>query len=275
MTIVNVHPEGENDPALIEALKNAASPDEMVGIRNRWLIAHGATTPDNSGKLNLDNFQDPAAAAGSVSRTVTIAGRSQVFTAGTILDLERAIGVALQAAIADGRSTQPRGTDGKFVSRREMNPAEKVELDLRFRRGEINAADYLKQSGELETAFSTFAKDKLGVDLDQLATDQQTSDTWRTVTEQWLRSPEGSTWEGGDENLRRIMLMIEANGLEYSPSVQTLNSVVNFMRQNHLLVPYEGATQNAINKAQSVEEINSAARASLGMPPRNSNLWGR
>ena len=59
MAIVNVTPEGSNDPEYLEALSKATTPAEMVEARNAWLIAHGATTPDRSGKLDLENFQDP------------------------------------------------------------------------------------------------------------------------------------------------------------------------------------------------------------------------
>ena len=129
-----------------------------------------------------------------------------------------------------------------------------------------------------KAAFDIFAKEKLGVDPEELLTNQQTEAAWRAVTEQWLRSPEGAIWEGGgdgNENLRRITEIIVANGLENSPSIETLNRVVNFMRQNKLIVPREGTTEHAINSANSAEEISAASRASLGLPPRNSNLWGR
>jgi hypothetical protein len=271
MAIVNARPAGENDPEYLAALDKANSPAEMFELERNWYLAHGATMPDRSGKLDLSNFQDPgAAAAGTVSRTVKIAGVDVTFSDSSVPALEAQISAALQTAAANGGGAQPRGTDGKFTSRREMSLVEKAELDLRFRRGEVNAADYLKQSGELERAFDTFAKEKLGVD----STTQQMTDAWKTVTEQWLRI-QGEKWEGGEENLRRIREVLDANGLWESPSVQTLTEVVNFMRAHKLIVPRESATQEAINEAKSVEEISSASRASLGLPPRNSNLWGR
>jgi hypothetical protein len=271
---------GENSPELIEALKNAASVAEMTEIRRQFLVERCGAERDRFSPtvLTFDNFKSPDAAAsgGTFTRTIKIHGVDKVLMADSELALERMVGAAYQAAAAAADGTQPRGSDGKFVSRREMNLAEKTELDLRFRRGEVNAADYLKQSGELETAFSTFVKDKLGIDSEELARNQQTQDAWKTVTEKWLNNhPE---WEGGgdgNENLRRITEIIIANGLENSPSVQTLNEVVNFARQNHLLVPPAGTTETAIAKSNSVEEISAASRAALGLPPRNSNLWGR
>ena len=276
----NISPNpGELSPELVEALKAANSTSEMQEIQRQWLVEHGAErdrfSPD---KLIFDKFKAPDAAAGTFTRTIKIHGVDKTIVSDSELGLERAVGKAFQEATAADGGTQPRGADGKFTSRREMDVVEKTELDLRFRRGEFSAPEYLKQSGELEAAFDLYAKAKLGVDPEELLTNQQTQAAWRAVTEQWLRSPEGEKWEGGgdgDENLRRIILLIEANGLENSPSVETLNRVVNFARQNHLLVPRAGTTQNAIEQAYSAEEINAAARASLGMRPRNSNLWGR
>jgi hypothetical protein len=274
----NVSPSayGENDPILRERLSKCQSLPEITEVMRQRALELGATRDSIAPEiLHFESMQRPdAAAAGTVSRVVTIRGVGTEFSASNLLDLEKEIGAALQAAAVADAGTQPRGANGQFTSRREMNPAEKVELDLRFRRGELSAPEYLKQSGELENAFNTFAKEKLGVDPDELAANQQMSAAWAAVTEQWLASPEGKTWEGGAENLRRITEILHANGLEDSPSVQTLSQVVAFMRQNRLIVPYEGATKKAISEASSVEEINAAARASLGMPPRNSNLWG-
>jgi hypothetical protein len=282
----NISPSpGEMSPELIEALKNANSVSEMQEIQRAWLVEHGAErdrfSPD---KLVFDNFRSPAGAASgqSFTRTIQINGVEKVLVADSELALERMIGAAYQAAAAAGggsdanAGTQPRGADGKFTSRREMNPAEKVELDLRFRRGELSAPEYLRQSGELEQAFDTYAKTKLGVDPEELATNRQMSEAWQAVTERWLNGPEGKNWPGGTENLRRVKELMEANGLfDVPPSGQILTDVANFMRKNNLLIPYEGETTKAISEANSAEEINAAARASLGMRPRNSNLWGR
>jgi hypothetical protein len=280
----NVSPSayGENDPVLKERLAKCQSLPEITETMRQRALELGAERDSiNPEILHFEGMQTPAddSAAGTVSRTVKIAGVDVTFSDSSVPALENQISAALETAAANGGGgTQPRGADGKFTSRRELSVAEKTELDLRFRRNEISAPEYLKQSGALEDAFATFAKEKLGVDPDALRTNQQTQDAWAEVTQKWLNSPEGATWEGGgdeNENLRRVTEIIIANGLENSPSVQTLNQVVTFMRQNHLLVPRAGTTQNAIEQANSVEEISAASRASLGMPPRNSNLWGR
>jgi hypothetical protein len=278
MAIVNARPAGENDSEYQEALAKATSTAEMFEIERNYYLAHGATMPDRSGKLDLSNFQDPSAAAsGTISRTIKIAGVDVTFSDSNLPALEAQISAALQTAAANGGGTQPRGADGKFTSRREMSLAEKTELDLKFRRGEISTPDFLKQSGALDEAFATMAKAKLGVDVEELEKNRQTQNVWAEATQKWLNSPEGEKWDGGDgdENLRRVREIIIANGLENSPSVQTLSQVVKFARENHLLVPPAGTTEKAITDARSPEEISSAARASLGLPPRNSNLWGR
>ena len=277
----NVSPSayGENDPVLKERLSKCQSLPEITEVMRQRALELGAQRDSiNPDVFHFENMQRPDdASGGTISRVVKIKGVDTSFSAPDILSLEREIGAALQAAVADSEP-QPRGTDGRFTSRRELGIAEKTELDLRFRRGEVNAAEYLQQSGVLEKEFDAYARQKLGVNPEELAMNQQTQAAWQAVTEQWLKTPEGEKWEGGgdgDENLRRIILLIEANGLENSPSVETLSQVVNFARQNHLLVPRAGTTEHAIISANSAEEISAAARASLGLRPRNSNLWGR
>lgn len=272
---------GENDPILKERIARCQSkPEIFEAIKQRALELGAQRDSINPDVFHFENMQRPDAAitSGTVSRTEKILGVDVSFTAPSLLELEREIGAAQAAADSRGTQPQPRGDDGRFTSRRELDIAERTELDLRFRRGELSAPEYLQQSGVLEKEFDAYARQKLGVNPDELAANQQTQDAWAEVTKQWLKTPEGSKWEGGgdgNENLRRITEIIITNGLENSPSIQTLNTVVNFMRQNHLLVPPAGTTETAIAEARSAEEISAAARASLGMRPRNSNLWGR
>ena len=143
---------GENDPVLKERLDKCQSLPEITEVMRQRALELGAKRDSiNPDIFHYEHMQRPDdAAGGTVSRTVKIRGVDQQFSASSLLELEKEIGAALQAAAADG-GTQPRGSDGKFTSRREMDLVEKTELDLRFRRGEISAPEYLKQSGEFES----------------------------------------------------------------------------------------------------------------------------
>lgn len=266
---------GETSPELVEALKQANSIEHMKEVNRQWYVEHGGERDRfNPDKILLDNFKAPDESTGTVSRVVPIGGVKRLFTASSILELERSIGEALQAVDAAANAgTQPRGEDGKFVSRREMNAAEKVELDLRFRRGEISAPEYLKQSGELEQAVETFAKEKMGFDPEA-----NFHKTWAAATEEFLKSPAGSDWPGGDANKEIVGRLLAENNLTDQPSAETLARVYEHMKEHRLVQPNPELVKREKDRfdgAASYEEINSLARAAIGMVPRNSNLWGR
>jgi hypothetical protein len=274
MSLISPNP-GEMSPELVEALKNANSVAEMQEINRAWLVSQGAErdkfSPD---KLIFDNFKAPGAAAnGTFSREIVIRGVSKVVVSDSELGLERAVGKALQEAVAADAGTQPRGTDGKFTSRRELGVAEKTELDLRFRRGELSAPEYLKASGELEAAFDTYAKEKLGLDPET-----SMHKNWASATDAFLQSEAGKDWPGGTANQEIAARLLAENNLTDQPSAETLARVYEHMKEHNLVQPNPELVkreEDRFKSATSVEEINSLARAALGMPPRNSNLWGR
>jgi hypothetical protein len=55
----------------------------------------------------------------------------------------------LLSTVTQQTEQQPRGTDGRFT--RADDPIAKVELDLKFKRGEISTAEYLEQSGAIDS----------------------------------------------------------------------------------------------------------------------------
>jgi hypothetical protein len=272
----NISPNvGENSPELTEKLKAANTPAEMSEILRQWYVDRGAErdrfSPD---KILFDNFNAPdAAVSGPFSREIMIHGVAKVVVSDSELGLERAVGKAYQEAAAADAGTQPRGADGKFTSRRELGVAEKTELDLRFRRGELTAPEYLKASGELEAAFDTYAKEKLGLDPETTM-----HKNWASATEAFLNSPDGADWPGGTANQEIAARLLAENNLTDQPSAETFARVYAHMKEHNLVQPNPELVkreEDRFKSATSAEEINSLARAALGMPPRNSNLWGK
>ena len=121
------------------------------------------------------------------------------FPRSSLLELEKEIGAALQA-VANERGTQPRdAATGQFVSKAEPNPAEMYELEMKMKRGEITVQQYLNQSGELARAFDTLARERLGVDPNEVkAANFQKS--WASAAEEFLDSEAGKDWPGGEAN---------------------------------------------------------------------------
>jgi hypothetical protein len=281
MTIVNARPAGENDPEYLEELSKANSPAEMFAAERNYFLRHGATMPDNSGKLDLSNFQDPAAAAPTVSRIVKIRGVNRLFAAGDILTLEKEIGAALQAAAADdstsNRGAQPRDSaTGQFVSRPEPNPAEMYELEMKMKRGEITIQQYLNQSGELARAFDELSRERLGIDPNAVkAANFQKS--WASAATEFLDSEAGADWPGGDANKEILGLKLAELGLmDAEDKVGALTTAYEHLKAYGGLQPNPELVKREkerFESATSAEEINAIARASIGMAPRQ--LWGR
>jgi hypothetical protein len=283
MTIVNVNPEGATNPEYLEALASAITPAEMVQARNEYLIRHGATTPDRSGKLDLTNFRDPDAAAsattGTVSRTVKIYGRDQSFSGSTVLEVEKQIGAALQAASAANfeRGTQPRDPiTGQFISNPEPNPAEQYELEMKMKRGEITVQQYLNQSGELARAFDRLSRERLGLDPNEVRS-ANFQKSWASAATEFLDSEAGSDWPGGDANKEILGLKLTELGLtDAEDKVAALATAYAHLKAEGKLQPNPELVKREkerFESARSAEEINAIARASIGMAPRQ--LWGR
>jgi hypothetical protein len=276
MTIVNARPLGENDPEYLAALAKAADPREMVALQNQLIIAHGGAVLDNSGKLNLENFRDPAAASGRVSRVVKIRGVDQTFSASSLLELEKEIGAALQAAATVvERGTQPRDpTSGQFVSK-DLNAVEAYELEMKMKRGEITVAQFLAQSGELARHFDQLAKDRLNLDPEAVRS-ANFQKSWASAAEEFLNSEAGKDWPGGEANKEILGQILHENGLDNQPSAETLARAYQHAKEHGLLVANPELVKREkerFESATSAEEINALARASLGMAPRQ--LWGR
>jgi hypothetical protein len=283
MTIVNVHPLGENDPEYLEALSKA-TPAEMIALHNQLIIAHGGAVVDNSGKIDLSNFQDPDAAAAAstrtsrVSRTVKIYGVDQTFSAPTALEVEKQIGAAYRAASAANfeRGAQPRDpVTGQFASK-ELNAAEMYELEMKMKRGEISVPQFLAQSGELARHFDQLAKDRLGLDPNAVK-EARFQQSWASASEEFLQSEAGSSWPGGDANREILGLKLAELGLtDAEDKVGALATAYAHLKAegklqaNPELVKRE---RERFESATSHEELNALARRSLGMAPRQ--LWGR
>jgi hypothetical protein len=84
------------------------------------------------------------------TRTETIGGKPITFEATSELELERAVQGALKAA-AELQQPAPVEIDYHKVGRdAAVRAAERADLDLKFKRGEISTPEYLEQSGAVK-----------------------------------------------------------------------------------------------------------------------------
>ena len=97
-------------------------------------------------------------------------------------------------------------------NRASVEAAEKAELELKFKRGEVSSDEYLAQSGAVKNYLEA-----QGVPLDELR-DRLQEDrhreyegSWATATTEFLQS--GNDWPGGERNKQILGMKIQELGL--------------------------------------------------------------
>jgi hypothetical protein len=173
----------------------------------------------------------------------------------------------MQPAVTVEPEAQPRNERGQFVSADDI--AAKVELELRFKRGDIDAATYLAESGAIDQYLAS-----QGITLQDLKqnADKNYEANWEASTTTFLsRHPE---WVGGQENLQRMGETLSSLGLTDSPSVESLEAAYAELRSQNRIAenPEVRAARDQderIANARTPEEL----RAALGRG--SASLFGR
>jgi hypothetical protein len=218
---------------------------------------------------------EPGTAPRAFAKTVIVNGVKHIIEGSTEAELlaneTQFYRTQLQPASTE---TQRDSATGRFVAKEDADKAtqeelvRKSDLELKFKRGEISAADYLDQSGAIETFLATN-----GIDLEALKTTseekagQRLATTWESATAEFLKT---SDWPGGDGALAEIGRTIQSLGLEGSPSVESLQAAYADMKRRNA-VPKNSETElhNRIASAKSPDEL----RQILGRG--SSSLFGR
>jgi uncharacterized protein with FMN-binding domain len=255
-------------PELIEALKSAQTHEEMKAILAREAVAQRVVTPDAYDPSVLIPTA-PGTAPRAYGKTITINGQKHIIEAATeaeLLEKENAVMreiFAVQPAATQTDDAQPRDAQGRYTSVAD-DPAAKVELELRFKRGDITAVEYLRESGEIEN----YLRDT-GVPIEELreaVVEKQSAkftQSWADATQEFLNSPAGNTWPGGVENMRILGRLLERNNLTDQPSVETIAAAYECMKENNMLVENpEIAMRQKISEARTDEEVREAVRGS-------------
>jgi hypothetical protein len=218
---------------------------------------------------DAENAKNSSADEPLLQRTEIIGGREFLFEATTEAELDRVILNAYKVAYATQENNAPEVQVDPVAARQAAekaaadDAAAKVELELRFKRGEISTADYIEQSGALKDYLA-----KQGVPLDELrATVEQGRDnktvlSWQQATEQFLNGPAGSDWPGGNQNLKIIGLKIAEMGLvDAEDKVGALAAAYNAMKQEKLVFKNEEIPVAAVTPAAAATTAAAATPA--------------
>ncbi len=254
------------DAQAIEELKNPeVTVDEIKEIMHRAGIRQNLIKPDWDESLFIEIEQPAPSEAERYSKTVEIAGKPMVFEGASELEVERAVSQALQIAsvLQEPVKEQPRDeATGRFVS--EADAFKKSELELKWRRGEIDSATYLRESGAVDEYLAS-----RGIPVEELqqVAGKNSERQWETSTQEFLqRNPD---WVGGQENMKRIGETIIALGLQDSPSVASLEAAYAELRRtkqytSNAELQAEREAQNKIRSATDYESIRAAAHSLFG-----------
>jgi hypothetical protein len=263
MSVISESKLGEKfSPAFQAKLDACTNPEQIKELMHQEELSRGLIKLDwdESFRIPVETPQPTG-----LARSVTIAGKSFVIEGKTELELEQNQTALYRRVFAEpaAGTEQPRDpASGQFratadqerAAAASVDAAAKVELDLKFKRGEISAAEYIEQSGAVK---DYLAKEGVSIDALKTAVDQtQTASyeqSWAQATEQFLAS---SDWPGGTENQKRLGETLIAMGATKEPSVKTLRRAYDHLKKNNLLVENAELTrEKRLAEAKTPAEI--------------------
>jgi hypothetical protein len=256
-----------------DAINRATSQAEVQQILRQAAMDQNLVHPDYYDP-NVLLPTDRAAEPTKSSRSITVEGKTISFEGDSEADIERIISVYLREQLRPAETpevqvgTPPRDERGRFVNEDDL--VAKVELDLRFKRGELSTADYLEQSGAVKDYL-----EKQGIPIEELKSsieqkrNENVEHSWKSVTQEFLNSPAGSDWPGGPENLKAIGEVLTAMHVEDSPSVENLEAAYKYLKDHDQIAENPELIQaKKISEAKSFSEVQDA----LGS---HGSLFGR
>ncbi len=270
-------------PALEKEISEAL-PDQIKLIMARAAIEQQLVTPDQYNPSLLHPTELADHAPRKFAKHVTLNGTKYLLEGGSPEELANAETSLYQQVLeqsAEPPAGQHRDAQGRFVSddtgetpqekaAREQEAANRAELELAWKRGDITAEAYLEKSGAITAYLQNH-----GMNPEALTavSDLVYQNTWQAATEQFLNSPEGESWPGGDENKNILAAILEENGMT-EPSAENLVAAFRYAQEQGLLVENPETTQfQQIGEATSVADI----RAALGRPAssESSGIFNR
>lgn len=270
----------KSTPELEEALRTASF-EEIKSIMSRAAVEQGLVTPDKyDPNILLPTEQAPQ--PHRFAKSVTVNSVKKTFEGNSELEVMQAETEFYRQQMQQPTTTKTepaRDERGRFTSpadqgRTDENVFAKAELELRFKRGEISTSDYLEQSGAMEQYLA-----KQGIPLEELRASVQekqgerTVQSWQDATNEFLNSPEGRTWPGGQENLKKVGELIQQmSAADAEDKVAALTAAYRYMKENDLVAANpELEAERRIREARTPEEVRAAVSSLSG----SSSLFSR
>jgi hypothetical protein len=251
------------DAALEEKLKGASFEEIKAHLANA-AVEQRLVVPDAYDASILLPVEQGTAPQ-KFAKAVIVNGVKHIIEGNSELELEKAESAFYRKQFEQPpvtHSEQPCSDHGRSVS--DEDAAAQADLRLRIMRGETTVdqavGEYLQAKGiPLEDLKASVAEKQ----------NQRLAQSWEQSVEEFLKSPAGQDWPGGQENLKRIGQVLESNNLtDAEDKVAALAQAYEYLKSTNRLVANEEVEMHTrIANAKTPEEI----RAALGRG--SSTLW--
>jgi len=271
---------------LAKAVQAALNPEDLraavIAEAEKQSTAAVTAAAEAAAKAALDKAAADAAvaaaktaeAAKGFTRTENIGGREFTFEAPTEVELERMINNALKVAYAlrpteEVHEVVPDAAAEAAAAAAAIKAAEaeavaKIELEQKFKRGEISPLEYIKQSGALkdylaENGVSIDAL-KSAVDTNERAQDIQ---SWEEAGRLFITTPAGHDWPGGDQNIAVIGDIIASRPelLDATDKLAAMATAYEIMKSRGTIFPYVDPAATTVAAVPTEAEKAAAAKA--------------
>ena len=218
------------------------------------------------------------------TRTETIGGREFTFEADTAAELDQMVLNAYRVASAVSEP-EPKVTEAPVIDP-AVETMRRVELEMKFKRGEISPAEYIEQSGAVAEYLAS-----QGVPVEALKKTVETQElhaveqSWGDAVDVFLKSSAGADWPGGDKNRELIGLKLQQlNLIDATDKVAALAQAYTSMKQTGMVFDGSAPTQEQQSTQQSrprTEPTSVRAQAQSTQHTQHqtrqsnsSSLWG-
>ena len=260
--------------SLEEEIAAATNQSEILSIMHRHELLQGLCVPDIYDP-NVRLEVEPVAQS-AFSKTLVVNGVSHTVSGSTETELLQAESALFQSLFEQTAANNPpadshgRDARGRFVAEElsdEAHQAELIrrsELDLKFKRGELDTAAYLAETGAVD---AYLASKGISIDALQQVADQKTTADWTQATQEFMNTDEGRIWVGGEANKNKLGEFLIEMGAADAPNAENIRRAAKYLRENNMLVENPETTQR-----QQIEGAKSQAELDIALG-RSSSLW--
>lgn len=280
-------------PDVIKARVHEALEQQVAAKAEADAAAAKATEDAAAAKAAVDAAAAADANASKVlTRTENINGVNIDFTGASEAELDRAVLNAYKIASAFRPNETTPTVDPAIAQKAAADAAAAkaaadAELELRFKRGELSASQYLEQSGAVAEYLA-----KQGIPVEELRAQVEQSrgnkeiQSWEQATEEFKRTI-GADWPGGERNREILGYKLAELGLtETTDKVAALGQAFAAMKASKMIFNDDGTqptvtpTVAAVTPAAAVVTpaaavvVPPAAVVPAQTAPRSSGFFG-